>query len=726
LFSVEWLADFVDLSGYWSGPGSADDRDGLRRLGDALTGIGLAVEGQETYQGAAPAPGVPLLDIDVTTNRTDCMNHFGIARELAVALGRPLRAPRAALRETAEDASALVRVELDDPTGCPRFCGRIVRGVKIGPSPDWLQERLRSIGKRPISNVVDVTNYVMWELGQPLHAYDLAKLAPSGAAGGAVLVRVRRARSGESLRTLDGETRKLSPEVLVIADEARAIGLGGIMGGADTEVTDTTRDVLLEAAHFDRRTVRLGAKQLGMHTDASHRFERGADPEGPAFALRRAAALLAEIAGGAPLAGTIEAVSPEHLPAPAIGLLDGDRMRRFAGAPIPDEAAHGFLRALGFGIELADQKPTVVRCSVPSWRRYDFEPMPRSEWGPAGENVEEQELFEEVIRHYGFDNIAPTLPTLSGKDAGSNPTHALRHRVRDHLRACGLAEVINFAFSSNDGDAKYPALAKSGAPLRLVNPIAETHAILRRSLLPNLVESAEFNWRRGGRAVRLFEAGHVFPGGGPSSGQKPWPARETAEIDAVALVVGGVLGTPWDRQREIDLFDLKGIVESLAADCSVRLEARPARLPGYVQGSAAELVRDGAVVGSFGRLEGGDAPFPLFAAELRLDALRSTAGPVKVEVPSRFPGVAADLTFTHPVGTAWSAIAAAIAERAVPDLRHFGLKDRYQGKGVPDGAVNTTIAFLYVADDRSLTQEEVNSRHLELAAALQERFGWKA
>ncbi len=746
LFSVSWLADFLDLSGYWEGPGiKSEDRDGLFRLGKVLTDVGLAVEGYPIHvpvggSNAEPLPDVPLLDIDVTTNRTDCMNHFGIARELAVALGRPLRAPRAALRETAEDASALVRVELEDPIGCPRFCGRIVRGVKIGPSPEWLQERLRSIGKRPISNVVDVTNYVMWELGQPLHAYDLAKLAPAGAAGDPVIVRVRRARAGESLRTLDGETRKLSPDVLVIADAAAAIGLGGIMGGADTEVTGTTQDVLLEAAHFDRRTVRRGAKQLGMHTDASHRFERGADPEGPAFALRRAAALLAEIAGGEPLAGTIEAVSPAHLPAPAIGLFDGDRLRRFAGAAIADEAAHGFLRALGFGIEPVGREPqvpgAVVRCTVPSWRRYDFEPMPRAEWGAGGENVEEQELFEEVIRHYGFDNIAPTLPTLSGKDAGSNPTHALRHRVRDHLKACGLAEVINFAFSSNAGDAAFPALgtlgapsgpmgAPAGAPLRLVNPIADTHAILRRSLLPNLLESAEFNWRRGARAVRLFEAGHVFPGGGPASGPKPRLAMETAEIDAVALVVGGVLGTPWDRQRELDLFDLKGVVESLAADCSVRFESRPARLPGYVAGSAAELVRDGAVIGSFGRLDGGDAQFPLFAAELRLDALHSAAGPVKVVVPSRFPGIAVDLTLTHPLQVAWTEIDAAIGEQAVQDLRQVALKDRYQGKGVPAGAVNTTIAFFYVAEDRSLTQEEVNARHLGLAAALQQRFGWK-
>ena len=327
-----------------------------------------------------------------------------------------------------------------------------------------------------------------------------------------------------------------------------------------------------------------------------------------------------------------------------------------------------------------------------------------------------QELFEEVLRHYGFDRVAATLPTLSGRDAGSNPLHALRHRVRDHLRSCGLAEVINFAFSNNQAEARYPALSRSGAPLRLVNPIAEKDAVLRRSLLPNLVESARSNWSRGARAVRQFEVAHVFPGGTES------------EIDAIGIVYGGTLGTPWERQHELDLFDLKGVLESLAADCSTLFEARPAILAGLTPGSCAEMVnvRTNQVAGYFGRLEADDAPFPLFAAELRLDALVMATGPVRVEVPSRMPGIAADLTLTHPVEVAWQAITAAIAECHIDDLRSVSLKDRYQGKGVPDGAVNTTIAFFYLAEDRSLTQEEVNDRHLALAADLQARFGWKA
>ncbi len=720
LFSVAWLADFVDLSAYWSGRGvRGDDAAGLRRLAERLTAVGLAVEGHPVHQPAdAATDPVPLLDIDVTTNRPDAMCHFGLAREIAAALGQPLRAPRAALREAAGEAAAAASVELEDPAGCPRYVARIIRGVKIAPSPEWLQERLRSIGLRPINNVVDVTNYVLWEVGQPLHAFDLAKLAP-GKSGEPAALRVRRARAGEALRTLDGEVRKLDPSILVIADAHRAVALAGIMGGADSEVSDLTTDILLEAAHFDRRTVRQGAKTLGMHTDASHRFERGADPDGCAFAARRAAALIAELAGGEVLAGAIEAVDAAHLPAPAVGLLELARLRRFVGGEIPPTETARILTALGFQIAAAGASGDgVLRITVPSWRRYDFEPMPRDSWGPGGANVEEQELFEEVLRQYGFERIAPTLPTLSGRDAGTNPITTLRHQVRGHLSACGLTEVVNFAFSSGRADGEYPALATDGEPLRLVNPIAETHAILRRSLLPNLLESAAFNWNRGARAVRLFEAAHVFPGG------------QSAEVDAVGLVIGGELGTPWERQHELDLFDLKGILESLAQACGTRLTARSATLPGFARGSAAELVLDAAAVGPavgyFGRLDDGEAPFPLFAAEVRLDALQSTAGPLRVEIPSRFPGIAVDLTLTHAVAIAWRDLAAAISENAVADLRSVSLKDRYQGKGVPDGAVNTTIAFLYVAEDRSLTQDEVNGRHQALAAALQERFGWKA
>ncbi|HEX2162371.1 MAG TPA: phenylalanine--tRNA ligase beta subunit-related protein, partial [Thermoanaerobaculia bacterium] len=258
LFSREWLSDYVELPG---DPGE---------VAAGLTEVGLAVEGIEA------AGGDVVFDVDVTTNRPDAMCHLGLAREAAVRFGVPLRLPDAAAPEAAERSEDVVRVRLDDPEGCPRYVARVVRGVTVGPSPEWLARRLRAIGLRPINNVVDVTNYVLWESGQPLHAFDLAKLAR--AADGRAEIVVRRAAAGERLTTLDGEERTLSPEVLVIADAERAVALAGVMGGEATEVTAATRDVLIESAHFDRRRVRLGARALGLHTDASHRFERGADP----------------------------------------------------------------------------------------------------------------------------------------------------------------------------------------------------------------------------------------------------------------------------------------------------------------------------------------------------------------------------------------------------------------------------------------------------------------
>ncbi|HUF78522.1 MAG TPA: phenylalanine--tRNA ligase beta subunit-related protein, partial [Thermoanaerobaculia bacterium] len=273
-FSRDWLGDFVELP---------DDTEELARR---LTAAGLAVD---TVEKTADVDSV--LDIDVTTNRVDAMNHLGLAREIAVLYGLPLREPAAAVPEGGEETTAAVRVAIEDPELCSRYVARVVRGVAVGPSPDWLARRLRAIGQRPINNVVDATNYVLWELGQPLHGFDLAQIAGAE-------IRVRRARAGETLVTLDGEERKLTPEMLVIADSGHPVALAGVMGGEQSEVGPGTKDVLLESAWFDPRSVRATAKALGMHTDACHRFERGVDPELQARAAARAAALVAEAGGG--------------------------------------------------------------------------------------------------------------------------------------------------------------------------------------------------------------------------------------------------------------------------------------------------------------------------------------------------------------------------------------------------------------------------------------------
>jgi phenylalanyl-tRNA synthetase beta chain len=378
---------------------------------------------------------------------------------------------------------------------------------------------------------------------------------------------------------------------------------------------------------------------------------------------------------------------------------------------VPAAEVERILSGLGFAVEPLGGG--VWRVGVPSWRWYDFPLLPRELWGAAGENADEQDLFEEVLRHFGFDKIPATLPAVPGVDEGTSPEHDRRERIRRHLAAAGFAEAINYAFQPAAAEASLPALERRGAPETLASPPSEQFAVLRRSLLPGLVESASTNQRRGAPGVRLFELGHVFPGGG------------APEVETAALVAGGVLGTPWERRIELDLFDLKGAVESLAADLGVELAAVPAEIPGLLPGASAELRRggEGERIGLLGQLAGGDFPFPVFVAELETAALAGPPHGGRVEIPSRFPGIAADLTFTHALDVAWQEIAAFVRAQRVSDLVDFGLEVRYRGEGVPPGAVNTTIHFLYQAADRSLTQEEVNQRHLALAEELRRRFG---
>ena len=345
---------------------------------------------------------------------------------------------------------------------------------------------------------------------------------------------------------------------------------------------------------------------------------------------------------------------------------------------------------------------------MPSWREVDFEP--RGDRLPARE-AWRQDLFEEIWRQAGLDAIPATLPALGGVDSGENPEHDRRDRLRDRLAGFGYAEAIHYAFGERRADSAFPRLVGEGEPIALANPLSELYAVMRRSLVPNLVAAAEFNANRGARAVRLFESGHLFPGG------------DAGEIEALAMVTGGNDGGPWDRRAESDLLGLKGEIEALLADLGVEAEVAPAELPGVTPGTGATLSLGGENVGWFGRLRAFDGAFPLFAAELVLDRLPLHSDRIRVEPPSRFPGIDADFTLTHVLDLAWRELAAAIRDARVEDLAGFDLKDRYQGKGIPAGAVATTIAFHYNAPERSLTQEEVNQRHQALAGDLERRFG---
>jgi phenylalanyl-tRNA synthetase beta chain len=672
LFSLHWLADYVDL------PGSPEE------LARRLTAAGLAVDQVERRDGDV------VLDVEVTTNRPDCMSHLGLAREIAVLFDQPLRPPATLPAAGAWQELGPVEgagVEIEAPERCPRFALRVIDGVTVRPSPDWLRRRLEAIGVRPINNVVDVTNYALHELGQPQHAYDLDQV-PKGR-----LV-VRLARDGERVVTLDGEERSLDADILVIADRERPVGVAGVMGGRDTEVTGATRSVLLEAACFEPRGVRRASRRLQLHTDASHRFERGVDPQLCARAAERAALLIAELGGGRVRAGGCDLVAGK-LPEPRRIALRPGRLDAFAGFEIPPADLERWLHGLGFEVEVAAPAWTIT---PPSWRVYDVDRV--------------EDVYEEAMRIHGFDAVPALLPALSGADAPELPAHLRRRLLRRELWACGLCEVIHYAFHAPADDDRFTVLV-AGGPVRLANPLSELYSVMRRSLLPDLVETARSNQRRGASEIGLFEIGGLF-------GDR--------EHEAAAIVIGGRPRSLWQQRAELDFFDLKGVLDHLRSVAEVELTLEPAAVRGLLTGAAAFVLdRDGRRVGCAGRVDDEDLPYPLFVAELLVEALGDLGAeaPAPVAAPSRHPGVTTDLTLTHPVELRWSAIEATLeaarAEGLAPDLRHHELKDRFAGPGVEAGKVNSTLSFHFAAADRSLTQEEVNRQHEALARALRRR-----
>ena len=672
-FDAAWLMDHLD------GAPGADETTGR------LTACGFLVELREEGDGGE------IWDVEVTTNRPDAMNHRGLAREAALATGAALKPFAFELEETGESSADLATVEIADPSMCTRFCARVVRGVKPASSPEWMQRRLINSGVRPISAIVDVTNYVLLELGQPLHAYDLAKVR------GAKLV-ARRAEAGESLVTLDGETRKLEPGMPVIADAEGVVGLGGIMGGADSEIGDGTEDVLLEAANFDALTVRRAARTLGMHTEASHRFERGADPELPPLAIDYAAALIAEFSGGTVCSGRIDVRprpwEPHELTTTAT------KVSAFMGLATPLER----MVEIAEGLELEPRTDgDAIIVTVPSFR-VDLE--------------READLMEEFVRHVGFDAIPARLPVLSSAPGHRNPNWELVDRARSAAVNAGLAEIMTWSFI----DPAFDALVESfplcpGNAVQLDNPLASTQATMRRSLLPGLLSAVRDNLNQGERAVAVFEQGRVFAlaGGAPLEGERL----------AVALV-GPALGA----QRPVGFADLKGVVERMADELGFpALVWRRGGGPWLDEAQGAVIAtEDGQIVGCAGLVDAAmatrwDIKVPVYVAELDLRAAAEEIPlPSFVELP-RTPAVTADVTIEHSVDLSYAELHAVVRELAGNLVETVELQGRYAGKGLPPGAVRTTLRLTYRAADRSLTQDEVNEQQEALREGLSRRLG---
>ena len=655
------------------------DASGLLELpGDAPVGAPLA-----GYLGLPDAS----IEIKLTPNRADCFSLRGIAFDVAAALDSRVVELDTAPVPPASDAR--VAVDLGAGADAPRYVGRVVEGVDAGAAtPVWMAERLRRSGIRPVSLLVDVTQYVMLDLGQPMHAFDRDLL--TGPIG------VRRARPHETLTLLDGE-------FLAITDADRPVALAGVMGGFDTRVTEATRNVFLEAAHFAPAAIIGRSRRLGLHTDAAHRFERGVDPQLPRIAIEAATRLILDIAGGTP-GPVVEAPRADRLPAPAPIILRRARLARVLGLHVPDAGVERILRALGMDVAATGDGWRVV----PPSRRFDI--------------AIEEDLIEEVARIHGYDAIPATLPAGAARIAAPSETRAGEDALRAQLVARDYFEAVNFAFVDAGLLQHWQAL-EGGVPL--ANPLSAELGVMRTALLPGLVSALGRNLARQQSRVRLFEIGKVF--GAAVDGEAP---LETLRI--AAAIHGQAHAEQWGVPgRAADFHDLKGDLESLAACAGARLAFRPSQAPQGHPGRSAEVWRaDGDAqrrLGWLGELHPRllralDLDGPVLAFELDLAPLAERAI-ARAQPVSRYPSVRRDIAFVAPEAVSWAALEGTIRRAAGALLAEVRLFDRYLGKGVDPGFRSLATGLILLDKSRTLTDSDVEGVVAGVMDALRDEHG---
>ena len=638
----------------------------------------------------------PVIDFEITANRPDCLSHLGIARE-AAAIWEIAIAPGSVLRDAGSDripdpgqripADAL-DVVIEAPDLCPRYCAQIF-DVKVAPSPSWLQQRLDAAGVRPINNVVDVTNYVMLEIGQPMHAFDIQRLAERHIA-------VRRARTKELLRTLDGIDRTLDPDMLVIADAQRAVAVGGVMGGADSEISAATATIALESAYFEPTSVRRTSKRLGLKTEASARFERGSDFELPPRGIARAAELFTQIGAGAPVSPLID-----RYPAPRVHRriqLRSERIARLLGQAVPAEDVPRYLTPLGF--ELVPQNGRDRwEVIVPSFRV---------------DVLREEDLIEEVGRHYGFDRLPVRFPPLEAAPAPPDPIVVRDRLIRRTFTTAGFSEAMTFAFIERQ--AALPFCEPGVDPTAIQNPLSEKFAVLRPSLLPGLIDSGAHNRRRGRKDIQLFEIGSRF--------------RSNGEGRAAAFIWMGAATLPhWSAaSRTVDFFDSKGTVELLCRAFGVAaIDVAQSNATYLVRGRAAEVSSGGTPLGVLGQLapaigeaRGLVAGEDVYVGEIDLDALARVAARDDLRAQSlpRYPSIVRDLSIVIDETLPAASVRGTIRASAPSTLVSISEFDRYQGKGVPDGRVSLSLRLTFRDPERTLTDDEAQGAMDRIVEAL--------
>jgi phenylalanyl-tRNA synthetase beta chain len=705
-----WLKEFVDVTA-----SPADLRARLSLAGVAVDSI------EETAAG-------PVLDTEVTANRPDCLGHLGIAREVAAVYRLPLQALHPKLKESTEKVADATRVEIAAADLCGRFTARVLRGVKVQPSPDWLRQGLEAIGEKSINHVVDVTNYVMFELGHPLHAFDFDKLQEHR-------IIVRRAKPGEKIRTLDGAERTLPKDMCVVADAARAVGIGGVMGGAETEISFSTRNVLIECAWFDPISIRRTSKALGLRSEASYRFERGADPEMAELASRRAAELIQQIAGGELLAGVVD-VYPHRAPEKKIEL-SRKELLRVMGADVPDRDIEAILSALGFRPVRVDVNrgsdgsiAAVWECRQVSWRQ---------------DVTRGIDLIEEVARHYGYDKFPSRLPPAK------LPAHRLPHaeaqdRLRERIVALGYQEIVEIPIVDTQRNELFRP--ENLAPAVIGNPLAEDASVMRSTGTVSMLRAIEWNLNHGQRNMRLFEIG------------KTYELRDGEPVETQVLTLGATgmaqEKTIYETAREFSFADLKGDLDRIgelaggfvgqpggvpwlaAARCGQLGLCREGAKAGWLLKSAGAKgsnlidLRGGDVCGMAGQLGRRIAELykfrqDVFVAELKLEPLvtgvEAADAARRFKPLPRFPAVERDFSFVLADGVSFLQVEQTIQSLGIAELESVEAADLFRGGQVPAGKFSLMIRVKFQSSEATFTDAQLNDFSARIVAALQERFG---
>ncbi|AGN70531.1 phenylalanine--tRNA ligase subunit beta [Paenibacillus caseinilyticus] len=644
-----------------------------------------------------------VMDLDLTPNRSDALSMLGAAYEIGAILGREVKLPQAEQGGTgAVQAAERISVEITAKEQCTHYAAALIEGVKVGVSPLWIQNRLMAAGIRPINNIVDVTNYVMLEYGQPLHAFDADKLENGH-------IDVRLAKAGEKLVTLDEVERTLEPHMLLITDGVKPVAIAGVMGGANSEVTDGTVRILLESAKFDGGTVRKTSRQLGLRSEASLRFEKEVNPEAVLPALHRAASLIAELSGGTVASGVVEARTAEHKPV-AIELTVG-RINGYLGTSLTVEEVKEIFARLNFSVEPLEADRLLVH--VPSRR---------------GDITRAVDLIEEVARLHGYDNIPTTLMHGVTTPGALTKEQSIRRLTRTLLTGSGLHEAITYSFTHPDQIAAYPGAYGEAQPVKLAMPMSEDRSVLRTSLIPHLLDVAVYNRNRNQDDVAVFEMGRVFV-----SNEAELRSLPQEKLLLAALLTGKRSELHWTgKPGVVDFYDLKGVLEGLLSYLGIDAKYVPAQPKGFHPGRTAEIAveRDGIrkVVGVIGQLhpelQQQKDLSDTYVLEVELETLAELVDDSFTYKPlPRFPAISRDTAVVVDRTVAVGDLVAKAQETAGGLLESIQVFDIYIGERLGENKKSVAISLVYRTPERTLTDEEVSELHGRVVASLEEAFG---